>query len=329
MATLHGAAVMPAPVSAMRAGVSPHIAVATCVFSRGGRGVHSKRAVPVASASDVASTSSSDGVSSDDNKTRHRSSRRATLGSFLGVLASTTTLATPRRVASAATMPDTEPVGLQNNRLRKCPATFNCVSTSYVLHFPNPSDCFKPLCDYSLCTTYITSRLFGVCSYSYEHYSRVTLFVYNHSSTGGAPEQFATAWTAPTATVADAVNQITQAVFRACPDSKKLESYRTEAGDEYVRFAMNGKLGIDNVEFLIKNNGIGDRGWAGDDDRRNEWLVTYRSLATTVTYVYPFTTPVSDFGEQKKRMERIRNEVEWRRVGCEISEYCGGAFDLG
>ena len=160
-------------------------------------------------------------------------------------------------------------------------------------------------------------------------HSRLTLFVYNHSSTGGAPEQFATAWTAPTATVADAVNQITQAVFRACPDSKKLESYRTEAGDEYVRFAMNGKLGIDNVEFLIKNNGIGDRGWAGDDDRRNEWLVTYRSLATTVTYVYPFTTPVSDFGEQKKRMERIRNEVEWRRVGCEISEYCGGAFDLG
>ena len=31
-------------------------------------------------------------------------------------------------------------------------------------------------------------------------------------------------------------------------------------------------------------------------------------------------TPVGDFGEQKKRMERIRAEVEWRRVGCELQE---------
>ena len=45
-----------------------------------------------------------------------------------------------------------------------------------------------------------------------------------------------------------------------------------------------------------------------------------QSLATTVKYVYPFMTPVSDFGEQKKRMERIRREVEWRRVGCELEE---------
>lgn len=48
--------------------------------------------------------------------------------------------------------------------------------------------------------------------------------------------------------------------------------------------------------------------------------MTYRSLATTVQYVYPFMTPVSDFGEQKKRMERIRQEVGWRRVGCELEE---------
>ena len=50
--------------------------------------------------------------------------------------------------------------------------------------------------------------------------------------------------------------------------------------------------------------------------------MTYRSLATTVKYVYPFMTPVSDLGEQKKRMERIRSEVGWRRVGCEIEGYC-------
>jgi hypothetical protein len=35
----------------------------------------------------------------------------------------------------------------------------------------------------------------------------------------------------------------------------------------------HGKLGVDNVEFLIKNEGIGDRGWEGDEKSANDWLV--------------------------------------------------------
>jgi len=168
-----------------------------------------------------------------------------------------------------------EPTGLDpagaRPRLRKCPATFNCVSTS---------------------------------------------------STGGAPEQFATAWTAPVKNLDEAIAQITAATLRACPDARKLDSFETDDGSRYVRFAVLGKLGVDNVEFLIKNEGIGDRGWDGDDDQRRDYLVTYRSFATTVKYVYPFMTPVSDLGEQRKRMERIRAEVEWPRVGCEIEGFC-------
>ena len=122
------------------------------------------------------------------------------------------------------------------------------------------------------------------------------------------------AWTASTATLDDAVAQITAAVFRACPDARRVESFATDQGNRYLRFATTGKLGEDNVEILIKNEGLGDRGWEGDQGREREWLVTYRSLATTVKYVYPFMTPVSDLGEQKKRMERIRSEVGWRRV---------------
>ena len=168
-----------------------------------------------------------------------------------------------------------EPTGLDpagaRPRLRKCPATFNCVSTS---------------------------------------------------STGGAPEQFATAWTAPVKNLDEAIAQITAATLRACPDARRLDSFETDDGSRYVRFAVLGKLGVDNVEFLIKNEGIGDRGWDGDDDQRRDYLVTYRSFATTVKYVYPFMTPVSDLGEQRKRMERIRAEVEWPRVGCEIEGFC-------
>ena len=221
----------------------------------------------------ASSASSSDEVFSDAaNGTRddaRRDSRRAAIGGLILTAAGFSPSALSDR-AFAATMPDSEPTGLDpRGRLRRCPATFNCVSTS---------------------------------------------------SIGGAPEQFATAWTAPTATLRDAVNQLSAAVERAVPDAKKVEAFTTRGGDEYLRFEMRGKLGVDAVEFLVKNEGVGDRGWEGDAGTEKDWLVTFRSLATTVKYVYPFMTPVSDFGEQKKRMERIRREVEWRRVGCELEE---------
>ena len=187
-------------------------------------------------------------------------------GFAIGIVAA---LASSPLIADAAVMPDSEPTGLDgNNRLRRCPATFNCVSTS---------------------------------------------------SIGGAPEQYGAAWTAKTATVEDAVAQVSAAVMRACPDARGVESFDAPNG-HYLRFETMGKLGLDNVEFLVRNEGIGDRGWEGDEGRTKDWLVTYRSLATTVKYVYPFMTPVSDLGEQKKRMERIRQEVGWARVGCELEE---------
>ena len=196
--------------------------------------------------------------------------------SLAALAAAAAALGSPRLALANVVGDDAgEPTGLDpagaRPRLRKCPATFNCVSTS---------------------------------------------------STGGAPEQFATAWTAPVKNLDEAIAQITAATLRACPDARKLDSFETDDGSRYVRFAVLGKLGVDNVEFLIKNEGIGDRGWDGDDDQRRDYLVTYRSFATTVKYVYPFMTPVSDLGEQRKRMERIRAEVEWPRVGCEIEGFC-------
>jgi uncharacterized protein (DUF1499 family) len=216
-----------------------------------------------------------------DTTTRHPAvkTRRAALAHQLLLAAGApacASLAVPAS-ALAATMPDSEPTGLDaRGRLFRCPSTFNCVSTS---------------------------------------------------SIGGAPEQFATAWTAPTTTLNDAVNQISAAVFRACPEARKMESFETPTGDRYLRFETRGKFGPDDVEFLIRAETLGDRNWEGDAGKEKNWLVTYRSLATTVKYVYPFTTPLSDFGEQKKRMERIRREVEWRRVGCEVEEVCGNEFN--
>lgn len=39
-----------------------------------------------------------------------------------------------------------------------------------------------------------------------------------------------------------------------------------------------------------------------------------------VIYVYPFTTPVGDFGVQKARLARLRAELKWRILGCELIE---------
>lgn len=89
---------------------------------------------------------------------------------------------------------------------------------------------------------------------------------------GGAPEQFGTAWTAHTRTMDEAAAQISAAVTRACPEARRLESYEAPSG-RYLRFAVNGKLGVDNVEFLVKNEGVGDRGWEGDEKIANDWLV--------------------------------------------------------
>ena len=201
----------------------------------------------------------------DDRKVMNR--RAVSVGALAAMLAA--------RPALANMVGDDtgEPTGLDptGKRLRKCPATYNCVTTS---------------------------------------------------SIGGAPSQFATAWTAPVKNLDEAIAQITQATLRACPDARQLDSFELDDGGRYVRFAMLGKLGVDNVEFLIKNEGIGERNWEGDEDQRKDYLVTFRSFATTVKYVYPFMTPVSDLGEQRKRMERIRGEVEWPRVGCEIEGFC-------
>ena len=49
-------------------------------------------------------------------------------------------------------------------------------------------------------------------------------------------------------------------------------------------------------------------------------LVTYRSMAGTVKYVWPVTQPISDFGAQRKRMAAVRRELRWRVLGCDLLE---------
>ncbi|KAH7429523.1 hypothetical protein KP509_09G053800 [Ceratopteris richardii] len=62
----------------------------------------------------------------------------------------------------------------------------------------------------------------------------------------------------------------------------------------FLQIEVDGLFGRDVIEFLVKND-----------------VVTYRSLAMKVLYVYPFTTPISDFGTQEKHMKAIEEELGW------------------
>ena len=83
------------------------------------------------------------------------------------------------------------------------------------------------------------------------------------------------------------------------------------------QFSCKGMYGNDTLEFLINSSGITDRNWEGDLPGP---IVTYRSVGGGVKYIYPFQTPLTDFGAQKKRLSAIRNKLKWNILGCELVE---------
>ncbi|KAG6404162.1 hypothetical protein SASPL_136402 [Salvia splendens] len=78
--------------------------------------------------------------------------------------------------------------------------------------------------------------------------------------------------------------------------------YRTELDKrqcKYLRilcmhFAVDGGFGRDVVEFLVNGN-----------------VVSYRAMATKITYIYPFTTTLGDSKGQEERLQQIINELGW------------------
>lgn len=69
----------------------------------------------------------------------------------------------------------------------------------------------------------------------------------------------------------------------------------TENPGQYLQAEVDdGGYGRDVLEFLVK----------GD-------VVAYRSMATKVTYVYPFTTAFGDSKGQEERIKKIVDELGW------------------
>eukprot|EP00898_Chlorokybus_atmophyticus_P007519 jgi/Chlat1/7769/Chrsp66S07241 len=131
----------------------------------------------------------------------------------------------------------------------------------------------------------------------------------NCISTSSTDASYAPPWETPSLTTEEAVVAIKQAVFATCKNATFTSTQSSEAGT-YLQFKVDGRYGPDAIEFLIKD----------DPQQRTQHTVLFRSLATKVIFVYPFQTAISDFGEQKKRLTKLRQQLDWRLLGCDVIE---------
>lgn len=83
----------------------------------------------------------------------------------------------------------------------------------------------------------------------------------------------------------------------ACDHVSSCELIGTPIGKrsgKYLVAEVDGFLGRDTLEFLVRDD-----------------IVTYRSMANQVRYVYPFTTPLGDFDGQQKHIKTLGDELGW------------------
>ncbi|KAL1541795.1 thylakoid lumenal 17.9 kDa protein, chloroplastic-like [Salvia divinorum] len=90
-----------------------------------------------------------------------------------------------------------------------------------------------------------------------------------------------------------AVQQLQDAILKTQQNAKIQLVEDTPTG-MYLQAEVDGGFGRDVVEFLVN----------GD-------VVSYRAMATKVTYVYPFTTALGDSKGQEERLQQIVNELGW------------------
>lgn len=63
---------------------------------------------------------------------------------------------------------------------------------------------------------------------------------------------------------------------------------------KFIQAEVDGGFGRDVMEFLVRKD-----------------VVAFRSMATKVTYIYPFTTALGDAKGQIERINRIKDELGW------------------
>ncbi|XP_057821479.1 thylakoid lumenal 17.9 kDa protein, chloroplastic isoform X4 [Cryptomeria japonica] len=115
----------------------------------------------------------------------------------------------------------------------------------------------------------------------------------NCISTTSRSASFAMPWGIPEDYPDNAVQKIEDAILKTQRNPKIQKKEATPSG-QYLQAEVDGVFGRDVLEFLVKSD-----------------LVTYRSMAKKVVYVYPFTTAFGNSKGQEERMEKIVEELGW------------------
>ena len=152
----------------------------------------------------------------------------------------------------------------------------------------------------------------------------------NCVSTASTNESYSPAWRADEASIAEAVRVLSNAVMSneslSNPEFLAQKDLPQEEGAVYIAFTFDPPSGWgpnrDLLEFVIKKDlppSNVSRVKAADGEATGA-LVTYRAISGNVRYFYPWTTPLTDFHAQEKRLEEVRKSVGWQRLGCELIE---------
>lgn len=115
----------------------------------------------------------------------------------------------------------------------------------------------------------------------------------NCISTSSMNATFAIPLEIPPEASENATRKLLSAIQTTQRNAKVVTLEDTPTG-QFLQVEVDGVFGRDVMEFLVKSD-----------------VVTYRSLAEKVLYIYPFTTPISDFGAQDKRIKAIQEELGW------------------
>ncbi|KAF3795469.1 Thylakoid lumenal 17-protein [Nymphaea thermarum] len=112
-------------------------------------------------------------------------------------------------------------------------------------------------------------------------------------STNPKSSSFAFPWIIAQTDAGSALQKIEDAI-RKTQGNPKIRARESTPYGQYLQAEVDGGLGRDMLEFLVKED-----------------VVAYRCMATKVTYIYPFTTAFGDSKGQHERLKKISDVLGW------------------
>mmetsp|Transcript_7815 Transcript_7815/g.26156 ORF Transcript_7815/g.26156 Transcript_7815/m.26156 type:complete len:237 (-) Transcript_7815:335-1045(-) len=141
------------------------------------------------------------------------------------------------------------------------------------------------------------------------------------STSSTTPDQYAPAWAGPGgADEKEVALVISETVLATVAGATQIKAESLGGDGEYLLFSVPGAFGDsrDALEFLVRPYGVDGRNFAGDEGGGR--LITYRSIAGQVNYIWPIQQPITDGDLQRKRTRELRKALQFRLVGCELIE---------